>query len=162
MGRVVDSLTKLYVENGGTAVDVKGMSKAGIIDAMANAKALNAIVLGTPAQSKTYWGTRVSAMQGSDVAINDGKITGTIKYLAEGSLVDVWKNHHFIALTFTDSNTADKVEVGIKNVGELDNDMDAVISIEDKNLPLRVITTKGNDVRTQLFDLSGLTLQAAE
>lgn len=160
MGRIVDSLTSLYVANGGTEVDVRGASKAGIVEAMANAKKLNAITLSTPTQSTSYWGTKVSAMQGSDVAIANGVITGTIKYLASGSLVDTWNNHHFLALKFADTNSADKIEVGIKNLVELDSDMDGVLSIEDKNLPLIVKTTKGEDVRIQLFDLTGLTLNA--
>lgn len=93
--------------------------------------------------SKSYWGTAVTAMQ-SDVVVADGEISGTLKYLDSGSLVDVWGAGNFVALNFAsiDSDAA-YVEVGLvptQGAGfqRLDEDHDGVFKIKDNNQKLVV------------------------
>ena len=93
--------------------------------------------------SKSYWGTAVTAMQ-SGVTVADGEISGTLKYLSSGSLVDVWGAGNFVALNFAsiDSDAA-FVEVGLvptQGAGfqKLDEDHDGVFKIKDNNQKLVV------------------------
>lgn len=93
--------------------------------------------------SKSYWGTAVTAMQ-SDVAVADGEISGTLSYLTSGSLVDVWGEGNFVALNFADIDSdAAYVEVGLvptQGAGfqRLDEDHDGVFKIKDNNQKLVV------------------------
>lgn len=157
----VEALKALYVANGGAEIDVEGLeTNAKVIFALAGLSALKPVIANPCAQSASYWGTAVSDMQDTDIVIGGGVITGTLKYVASGTLVADWDSHHFIALKFTDLNGADEIKVGIKNLVTLDPDMDAVIAVTDLTKPLRVVTTKGGVTKTQTFDLSGLTLAA--
>lgn len=107
-----------------------------------------------------FWGTTASQLQ-TGLTINNTthKMTGTVNYIASGQIVTDWNNHHFIGLAFEPGADAVKVEVGIKNLVALDEDLLALISIEDKTKPFRVVTTytNGQVVEVQ-YDLSGLTL----
>ena len=155
----VKALKELYVANGGSIEDVANvMTSAKMILKLANLTGVKEIAAIPCAPSAEYWGTDVKDMQDTDIVIGNGTISGTLKYVASGSLVTTWNAHHFIALKFIDPNGADKVEVGIKNLAALDFDMDAVIAITDTTKPIRVVTTKGGVVKTQTFDISGLTL----
>lgn len=157
----VKALKALYEANGGAAADVAGVKTcAKMILALAELSSIKSVVVNPCAQSASYWGTAVSDMQDTDIAIGDGVITGTLKYVASGALVTDWDSHHFIALKFTDLNGADEIKVGIKNLAALDSDMDAVIAVTDLTKPLRVVTTNDGVTKTQTFDLSGLTLAA--
>lgn len=158
----VKALKELYVANGGSIEDVANvMTSAKMILALANLTELKEIAAIPCPQSAEYWGTDVKDMQDTDIVISNGAISGTLKYVASGSLVDTWNVHHFIALKFIDPNGADEIKVGIKNLAALDPDMDAVIAISDTTKPIRVVTTKGGVVKTQTFDISGLTLGEA-
>ena len=87
------------------------------------------------------------------------KITGTLNYIATGQIVTDWNNHNFMGLAFTPSADAVKVEVGIKNLVALDEDLLALISVEDKTKPFKVKTTYSNGQEvTEEYDISGLTL----
>ena len=109
-------------------------------------------------QDKTFWGTDVSAMQGTDISIKGNTISGTLKYVASGALVSDWGTHHFIALKFVDPNNASDIKVGLKNLVSLDEDMNAVLAIESNEQKIKVQSTVGGKIKTQVFDLSGLTL----
>lgn len=118
----------------------------------------------SPAGSKEYWGTKVSAMQTS-VAIANGAITGTLHKLTSGSLVDVWGEGYFLALKFTKDNAAaSSVKVGLRpsvssGLVELDADMDGVFKITDKDNQVFVIQCSNGEVTySKTYDLSGLTL----
>ena len=93
--------------------------------------------------SKSYWGTAVTAMQ-SDVVVADGEISGTLSYLTSGSLVDVWGEGNFVALNFADIDSdAAYVEVGLvptQGAGfqRLDEDHDGVFKIKDNDQKLVV------------------------
>ena len=80
----------------------------------------------------------------SGVTVADGEISGTLKYLSTGSLVDVWGAGNFVALNFAniDSDAA-YVEVGLvpsQGAGfqRLDEDHDGVFKVKDNNQTLVV------------------------
>lgn len=114
------------------------------------------------------FGTSVSDMQ-SNVAVANGKITGTLKYLSSGALAQQWGAGHFLALKFSglDAN-ATSVKVGLdpsqsSGLVEIttDPDKNGAFKITDKaNQVFKVVTTDGTNTRVQIFDLSGLTLEA--
>ncbi|MCR5652224.1 MAG: hypothetical protein K6F88_00320 [Ruminococcus sp.] len=158
----VKALKKLYVAQGGSAEDVASLNTiAEVISAMADVTGVKNVSAVPCPQSNTYWGTDVSDMQGTDIVVGDGIISGTLKYVASGTLVTDWKSHHFIALKFIDPNGADEVKVGIKGSVALDPDMEAVIAVEDLSAPLKVVITKNGITKTQEFNLGGLTLADA-
>lgn len=116
----------------------------------------------TPAAATgTYWGTATSAMQ-SDIAIANGAITGTLKYLDSGALATDWGAGNFMALKFTVPATATSCKVGLNpsegsGLVELDSDKDGVFKVTNKDTQKFVIvTTDGTYTLTQEFDLSGL------
>lgn len=120
----------------------------------------------TPAAAtkESYWGTTVSAMQ-SDIAIEDGEITGTLKYLDEGQLVTDWGAGNFMALKFTVPDEATSCKVGLdpsvsSGLVELDEDKDGVFKVTDNETQKFVIvTTDGTHTLRQEFDLSELVCQ---
>ena len=64
-----------------------------------------------------------------------------------------------MGLAFDPEDRAAKVEVGIKNLVALEEDLLALISVEDKTKKLKVRTTYDNgQVVTTEYDISGLTL----
>lgn len=87
----------------------------------------------------------------SDVAVADGVISGTLKYLSSGQLVTDWGAGNFVALNFADIDTdAAYVEVGLvptQGAGfqRLDEDHDGVFKIADneQTLVVRQYTADG-------------------
>lgn len=118
----------------------------------------------TAATKESYWGTAVSAMQ-SDIAIANGKITGTLKYLDEGQLVTDWGAGNFMALKFTVPDSATSCKVGLdpsvsSGMVELDEDKDGVFKVTDNETQkFVIITTDGTHTLRQEFDLSELVCQ---
>lgn len=103
----------------------------------------------------------------SNVAIANGKITGTLKYVDSGALATDWGPGNFMALKFTstDSNIAD-IKVGLRpsegsGLVSLDSDMDGVFKVTDKDAQKFVIKSIGADGKAsyQTFDLSDLTCE---
>ena len=150
---------------------VQDFNNSDTIDELIN-KINGGIVLGssnvtvaTPTPtSKKYWGTAVSEMQTS-ITISGGKITGTLHKLTSGSLVDVWGAGYFLALKFTKNNEAiTSIKVGLRpsvssGLVELDEDMDGVFKITDKDKQVFIVScTNGKVVYNLVFDLSELTL----
>ena len=125
----------------------------------------NVTVAGATPSTKEYWGTKVNAMQ-SSIAVANGAITGTLKKLTTGSLVDVWGEGYFIALKFTKDNAkATSIKVGLRpsvssGLVELDADMDGVMKITDKDKQVFVVrcTDADGNAYESIYDLSGLTL----
>ena len=118
----------------------------------------------------TLFGTKVSAMQ-TGVNVADGAITGTLKFIQGGIAPGVLSGDgNFLALKFVDNNNnSDSIKVGLvpsatgMGLVELDEDMNAVFKIagEIEGVPqvLKVVTTVNGVSKTQIFDLSGLTLE---
>lgn len=103
----------------------------------------------------------------SGIEVEDGAITGTLKYVDSGALATDWGAGNFIALKF-DPALADgecTYRVGLvpsvsSGFVQLDEDMDAVMKVTDKDSQkLVVITCKGYNESEQVYDLSGLTCQ---
>ena len=100
--------------------------------------------------------------------MSGGKITGTLKYLDSGAIVDVWGAGNFMALKFSDvDEAATSVKVGMdpsqsSGLVELlgDPDMNGVFKVTDKDTQVfKVVTTDGTHTKTQTFDLSDLTVE---
>ena len=112
-------------------------------------------------------GVSVADMQ-SDVVVANGAITGTLKYLDDGALVNRWGAGNFIALKFTDIDpSATSVMVGLEpsygdGLVEIinDPDKDGGWKITDKDEQVfKVVQSNGTTTKTQTFDLSGLVLE---
>lgn len=135
-----------------------------------------AVVVAAEQQSTTIYSTLVSAIQGSDVAVANGAITGTIKYLDDGGeIAGWWGAGNFLALKFTAPETATSIKIGLiphwdENIPGLadnddglvelvgDPDMNGIFKITDKNKQkFKVVATDGNHKVVQIYDLSGLT-----
>jgi len=113
----------------------------------------------------------VSDLQ-SDVAISNGNITGTLKYVSTGALATDWGPGNFIALKFAAAEadeTAATYRVGLNpsqgsGMVELDSDMDGVFKVTDPKHQWFVVETSnadGSHVTTQTYTLSGLVVEGA-
>lgn len=118
--------------------------------------------------STTIFGHDVSDLQ-TNLAVADGAITGTLKYVDSGALASDWGAGNFMALKFTNvDERAASVKVGLQpsegsGLVELlgDPDMNGVFKVTDKSTQKFVVVSKdtGGQVVRQEFDLSGLTLE---
>lgn len=163
-GTTVEELKALYMKMGGNYADVAEVqTDAEMIDKIEDiAISTNPKVIAIPEnQSVTMYNETVSNMQTADTATIGNAIIGTVKKLTSGDLPSYWGEGNFIALKFIildpDINF-DDVQVGIKNLATLDEDLNAAIKIEDKTLPLRVVVNAGDYVYKYNYNLNGLTL----
>ena len=167
-----EALKNLYVAMGGDRAEVADKTtSADVINALAGYIGIKDTGVQAAKSSKEYWGVKVSAMQ-SDVVVADGAITGTLKFIAGGITPTgtLSGDGNFLALKFTDTNGVepDAVKVGLvpsstgMDLQPLDNDWDGVFKITGEvggvQQVLKVVTTKDGVEKTQIFDLSGLTL----
>lgn len=113
------------------------------------------------------FGTSVSDMQ-SDVVVSGNAITGTLKHLDTGDLVDAWGEGNFVALKFTDiDSNATSVKVGLEpsygnGLVEIINDPDknGAFKVTDKDeQKFVVVQSDGTKTKRQEFSLSGLVLE---
>lgn len=113
------------------------------------------------------FGTLVSDMQ-DGLSVSDGKISGTLKYLDEGALVDEFGAGNFMAVKFTNiGENATSVKVGMSpsegsGLVEIidDPDKNGVFKVTNKDTQkFKVVATDGIHVNTQTFDLSSLELE---
>lgn len=104
----------------------------------------------------------------SDIQVGANAITGTLKYLDEGALVDTWGAGNFIALKFSDiPATATSVKVGLdpsqgSGLVEIidDPDKNGAFKVTSTTQKFKVVVTDGTNTKTTVYDLSGLTLLA--
>lgn len=128
--------------------------------------AFNDVTVSAAPADTDFWGTAASAIQ-SGIAVADGKITGTLKKLTSGTLVNDWGEGYFLGLAYSDmtETAGTSVEVGLvpsqgSGFQTLDPDKLSVMKISDKDAQrLEVRTTDGKTNHVQTFDLSGLTLE---
>ena len=123
--------------------------------------------------SSSVYGVDVSDIQ-SNVTLEGKKFTGTSKFLSgSNAITDVWGEGNFVAVTFTADNwnAYDSVKVGLEPsqgsgaaelIGHLD-DLDSVFKVGNPiTQKLKIVASKaGKPSKTQVFDLSGLTLEEA-
>lgn len=119
----------------------------------------------TPTPSSVdLWGNDSGDLQ-ENIVISDGNITGTLKKLTSGALVDKWGEGYFIALTMTniDSDTLYTMAGLNPSVSsgmlKLDADNTGVWKITNKTTQkFEVIQYTQYSSCKQVFNLSGLTL----
>ena len=105
----------------------------------------------------------------SRIKIEGDAITGTLKYLDTGSLVDTYGAGNFIALKFSDiPEAATSVKVGLEpsegtGLVELINDPDKNGAFKVTNRftqNCKIVTTDGTKTTTQIFDLARLNVES--
>ena len=105
----------------------------------------------------------MSAMQTS-LSVDGNYISGTLHELTSGALVNDWGAGYFMALKFGDIPEDAVVKVGLvpsqgSGFVPLDEDLDGVFKVTDKNTQVfKVITTRGDQVQTDVYYLSNLVL----
>lgn len=118
-------------------------------------------------QSSLIYETPVSDIQDDDVVVSGKKITGTLKYLADGPIAGYWGAGNFLALKFSDLDpNATSIKVGMNpsqgsGLQEIigDPDMNGVFKVTDKDVQtFRVVITDGHMTKTTDYDLSDLTV----
>lgn len=104
----------------------------------------------------------------TSIAVADGAITGTLKWLSSGQLVNDWGAGNFIALEFAESDTdVSAVLVGLENtlgagMQKLDEDMDGVFKITNKTTQKLVcVEIVDGFACPSVYSLAGLTLNTA-
>ena len=121
-------------------------------------------------QGHSLYGVPVSSMQGSDVAVANGAVTGTLKYISSGTLADTWGPGNFLALKWTDPDAkATSLKVGLDpsvSSGLIecidDTDRNGVFKVTNKNIQkFKIVSSNGAHSTVQTYDLSGLTLQTS-
>ena len=113
------------------------------------------------------FGTLVSDMQ-TGLAVSGGKITGTLKKLTEGALVDHWGEGNFMALKFSDIDPeVTSVKVGLdpsegSGLVEIIDDPDKngafKVTYKDTQKFVVEVTMNGQTSR-QVYDLSELVCE---
>lgn len=109
------------------------------------------------------FGTSVADMQ-EDIVVANDKITGKVKKLTSGSLVDVWGEGYFLALKFSNKDAdAVSVKVGLlpsegAGLVELDEDMNGAFKVTNKaTQKIEVVQTSADGrTTTQLYSLAEL------
>lgn len=169
----VDALKNLYVALGGTASDVSDLVVIpDVINAIAGYIGVKDVNVQPEKSTATLFGTKVSAMQ-TGLTVADGAITGTLKFIAGGLAQSgpLAGDGNFMALKFVDTNNAESIKVGLvpsasgMELQELvgDPDQNGVWKVtglvSGVQQVFKVVTTVNDVVKTQTFDLTGLTLE---
>lgn len=165
-----EELKDSYLAAGGLQENLTNDSQT--IQGMIHAKnnlAVNKIgnVTVTPRTSGTVYGHDVEDLQ-KDVVLKDGKFTGTLKYVSEGSLPTTWGAGNFLAFDLDDEDsTGATYKVGLypsEGSGFVEftpPDHETAFKITSKAQELYVFKTVDGVEHTQRFDLSGLVLEPA-
>ena len=119
-------------------------------------------------QSADLWGTPVSDVQGTDLAVGTNAITGTLKNVTSGALADRWGAGHFLAIQISDiDSSATSVKIGMypsqgSGLIEIidDPDKSGVFKVTDKNSQVfRTVITDGTRTTTKDYNLAGLVME---
>lgn len=115
---------------------------------------------------ETVFATLVSDMQ-ENISISGNRISGTLKYLADGPIAERWGAGNFIVLKLTDIDpTLTSIKVGMNpsqssGLVEIidDPDKSGVFKVTNKrNQKFVVVSTDGTNERTLSFNLDGLRI----
>ena len=127
---------------------------------------MTALTVDAESGESELFGTLVSDMQ-SDVSVKGAKITGTLKYLDEGSLPTTWGAGYFMALKFDDiDENATSVKVGLtpsvsSGLVEIidDPDKNGAFKVTDKlTQKFTVVVSDGTNSVTKYYDLSDMIM----
>ena len=127
--------------------------------------AIDDAVVASENAATVLYGHTVSDLQ-TGVTVSNGAITGTLHKVTSGALAHDWGEGYFIALKWTVDSDANSLKVGMfpsKSSGLIecigDSDRNGVFKVSNKDLQkFKVVTKVDGWPKTQLFDLSGLTL----
>lgn len=149
----------------------------GILDPDSFAKIVNTSTFSGPefgleSGNTELYGVKASAMQ-SDVEVNNGRLTGTLKYLsASNEITQFWGKGNFLPfkVTASDWTKYKSVKVGLvpsagTGLVEIKDDdtHNGICKISNKDIQrfkVVAISADGKKKHTQWFDLSGLTCNA--
>ena len=122
-------------------------------------------------QASSMYEVPVSSLQGNDVAVANGAVTGTVKYLSgSNAITNLWGPGNFLALNWTNVDPkATSLLVGLEpsaGTGLVeaieDPDHNGIFKITNKNeQKFKMVTSDGTHSTVQYLDLSGLTLQTS-
>ena len=116
-----------------------------------------------------FWGYTASDLQ-TDIAVANGAVTGTLKYISTGALAADWGAGNFLAVKLTGiDEDATSVLIGLEpsegtGLVEIIDDEDkvAVMRVADKAAQkLTIVTRCAGFAKVDRYDLSGLTLQTS-
>lgn len=123
-------------------------------------------------QGSSMYEVPVSSLQGSDVAVANGAITGTVKWLSgSNAITNLWGEGNFLALKWGNIDPkATSLKVGLEpsaGTGMVecldDPDHNGIFKISNKNIQqFKLVVSNGEHGGVQKYDLSGLTLQSAQ
>lgn len=134
---------------------------------------LTDLTLGAESQGTTIYSTLVSNLQGNDVTVVNGRVTGTIKYYdTPGEIVDYWGPGYFFAFKISnEAQATTKTLVGLEpsdGTGFVnihgDAQMNGIAKLSETH-PQRFKTIQSDAAghrNIQEWDLSGLTLAPKE
>lgn len=161
----------IFKTSGGNLVRPIALTSSGYMDNedfYTLATAADYLGLEAEAQATTVFGTAVSDLQEDDVTVSGTAITGTLKYVTEGAIPDYWGAGNFMVLKLDFPEDVSSCKVGMSpsvssGLMEIkgDPDMNLVAKVTDKNnQKFKVVYVVDGVSVTQLYDLSGLTLEA--
>ena len=133
---------------------------------------MNKATISPESQGTSVFEVPVSDIQGSDLAVSNGAVTGTSKWLSgNNGITAKWGAGNFIVLKWSDIDpNATSIKVGLEpsagtGMVECYDDLDrnGIFKINNKNVQkFKLIVSDGLHSRVQYLDLSGLTLQQAD
>lgn len=133
---------------------------------------LDKATIAPESQASSVFEVPVSSIQGNDMTVSNGALTGTSKWLAgPNGITAKWGAGNFIVLKWSDIDPkATSIKVGLEpsagtGLVECYEDLDrnGIFKITNKNIQkFKMIISDGVHARVQYLDLSGLTLQSAE
>lgn len=160
-------------------VSINAQKEVPMVFYSADPDAFENVTVAAESPSVLMFGTPVSDLQ-DNVKVDGAKISGTLKYLADGELVDAWGAGNFLALKFDDFDTkATSIKVGLRptypgggsapvdddsGLVEIinDPDRDGAWKITDKDTQkFKVVISDGTNELIQTYDLRELVVEDA-
>ena len=166
-----EELKDKYLASGGRQENLTNDSQtiAGIIHATNDPATTLKRVTVEPVADDTVLNDYTGADFQTGVQVKDGKITGKLKYVDHGSVVDTWGAGYFVALQFTvNEDDPTSVKVGLNpsissGLVELlgDPDMNGYFKVSNKQQSFVVQQTVNGVTSNQFYDLTGLIMLPA-
>ena len=163
-GKAYDNTAALLLDISGLEPGYVNVAVKGAVTTVAGVGVADAVV--SAATKASYWGTSLTDIQ-EGVKVSGGRVSGKLKKLTSGQLVNDWGEGYFLALKWAVDEGATSLRVGIvpsQGAGLVecvdDSDRDGVMKVADPSIQVfTIITETANGIKTQVFDLSGLTFE---